>query len=178
MNARQSRRGKRLSKQQEQRAAADLGGRTMAASGATRLGGGADVRVMGKTRLECKVTEKDIYTLRFIELQKVRKQAIRVLESPVLQFAFRHTSGRMTAYAVVPWVVGDQQKDNDHNWYTTNSSIGLTQNELEKALFTGRIMFTFMGAGKEQMFERMFEILRWHDYVEKTALMCREEPDA
>jgi hypothetical protein len=170
MDARQSRRGKRISLQQEKSAAADLGGRTTAGSGAAKFSGGADVRVMGKTRLECKFTEKDTYTLRFVELQKVRKQAMKALEKPVLQFAFRNRTGRMAKYAVIPWEIGDQQKDNDHSWFTSNTQIGFTADELDKALFTGRIQFNFVCPGKEPLAFRLFEILRWHDYIERLVI--------
>ena len=174
MDARQSRRGKRISLQQEKQAATDLGGRTMAASGATRLGGGGDVRVLGKTRLECKFTEKSSYALKYEELKKIRRQAIKALESPVFQFAFRHTSGRLRAYAVIPWDVEDPQKTNDDIWFTSAASIMLTEDQLEKALMRGRIQLTFAHAGPEPQAFRQFEILRWHDYVEVMSMKQSE----
>lgn len=147
----------------------------MAASGATRLGGGGDVRVMGNTRLECKFTEKGSYTLRFIELQKVRKQAFKTLENPVLQFAFRHPSGRLTSYAVIPWVIGDKAAETDNSWLTSNASITFTERQLEDALLKGRIQFTFAPPGKEPLAFRLFEIMRWHDYVERQSVSSKEE---
>lgn len=177
MNARQSRRGKRISLQQEKRAAADLGGRTMAASGATRLGGGGDVRVIGSTRIECKFTEKDSYTLRYEELKKIRTQAMKVLERPVFQFAFRHASGRLRGYAVIPWDVEEKPKDSDHSWYTSARSVTFTEHQLETALQTGKIQFTFMHAGTEPLQFRLFEIMRWHDYVEIETLKHEVQDD-
>lgn len=174
MDARQARRGKRISLQQEKRAAAELGGKTTAGSGAAKFSGGGDVRVMGKTRLECKVTEKTDYTLRYLELEKVRKQAIKHLENPVLQFAFRHPTGRMTKYAVIPWQVGDVPKDTDHSWFTSARSAVFQENMLEKALLTGRIQYTFLMPGNNPFEKRIFEIMDWHDYIEKMTLMSKE----
>lgn len=170
MDARQSRRGKRISLQQEKRAAAQLGGKTMAASGATRLGGGGDVRVMGKTRLECKITEKDTYTLRYVELEKVRKQAIKSLESPLFQFGFRHTNGRTTSFAVIPWIVGDKPSESDNSWMTSSRQMSFTEKQLEEALFKGRIQLTWVMPGNNPFEQRIFEIMRWHDYIERTTL--------
>jgi hypothetical protein len=170
MNSKQAHRGKRISVQQEKRAAKDLGGKTTAASGAAKFSGGADVRVMGKIRLECKFTEKSEYTLRYIELQKVRKQAMKALEQPVLQFAFRHTTGRLKAYAVIPWNPEDPQKANDDIWFTTATSLTFTEHQLDKALLAGRIQITFAPAGPDPIAFRMFEIMNWHDYVEVMTL--------
>lgn len=178
MDARQSRRGKRISLQQEKRAAEELGGRTMAASGATRLGGGGDVRVLGHTRLECKFTEKSSYSLKYEELKKIRRQAMKALESPVFQFAFRHTTGRLRAYAVIPWEIGDQPKETDHHWATSAASFMLTEDKLEKALMSGRIQFSFLHAGTDPLAFRLFEIMRWHDYVETVLKYNEAQEDA
>jgi hypothetical protein len=175
MNSKQAHRGKRISLQQEKRAAAKLGGRTTAASGAAKFSGGADVRVMGKIRLECKFTEKAEYTLRYVELQKVRKQAMKALEQPVLQFAFRHPNGRLKAFAVTPWNTEEQPADNDHFWNTSANSVIFTEDQLQAALLTGRIQFLFSGGPLTDPPQfRMFEIMNWHDYVEVTTLKYSE----
>lgn len=166
MDARQGRRGKRISLQQEKQAAAALGGKTMAASGATRLGGGGDVRVMGNTRIECKFTEKPSYTLHYLDLKKLRQQAMKVLERPVFQFAFRHPSGKMKSYAVVFWSFEDVPKPADHILFTTFSSVGFTENQLDTALHSGRIQFTFHCHERDPLLFRIFEIMSWDKYVE------------
>lgn len=178
MDARQSRRGKRISLQQEKQAAADIGGRTMAASGATRLGGGGDVRILGRTRLECKFTEKSSYALKYEELKKIRRQAMKALENPVFQFAFRHTTGRLRSYAVIPWDVEDPQKTNDDIWFTSAASVTLAEDQLEKALMRGRIQITFAHAGSEPQAFRQFEIMRWHDYTEMSLKHSEDPEDA
>jgi len=165
MDARQSKRGKRLSKRQEAEAASDLGGRTMAASGATRLGGGADVRVMGQTRVECKVTEKDTYTIKVQELEKLRKQAIKSLESPVFQFAFRYPTGKMTKYAIIPWHEGHGGQQ--ILLHTQAKQYQVTERALEEKLYKGRIQLGFE--------TRSFEILRWHDYIERMTIQPSKE---
>ncbi len=174
MNSKQAHRGKRISLQQEKRAAAELGGKTTAASGAAKFSGGADVRVMGKIKLECKFTEKSSYILKYEELKKVRRQAIKVLEQPVLQFAFRHPSGRLKSYAVIPWNM-QETTDIGHFWTTSSNSITLTENQLETALFTGRIQLLFSGGPLTDPPQfRMFEIMNWHDYVEIMSLKHNE----
>jgi hypothetical protein len=95
---------RKISGRQEKRVAAELGGKTQANSGATRLGGGGDVRVPGDTRVECKYTTKDRYVLKSSDLKKLREQAIRGgLEEPVFQIAFRDRLGNMhERFAVTP----------------------------------------------------------------------------
>jgi hypothetical protein len=155
---------------QEKQAAVALGGKTTAASGAAKFSGGADVRVMGKIRLECKFTEKPGYVLKYEELKKVRRQAMKALEQPVLQFAFRHTNGRLKAYAVIPWDM-EETTDIGHFWNTSASSTTLTENQLEAALLTGRIQLLFSGGPLTDPPQfRMFEIMNWHDYVEIMSL--------
>ena len=163
MDARQSRRGKRISLQQEKRAAADIGGRTMAASGALRLGGGADVRVQGKIRLECKFTEKPSYTLKLDELIKLRKQAVKTLEYPVFQFAFRDPSGRMEQYAVVQW---DEEKAPFHTWHTEHKSYPLERATLP--IYTGQLVrleyHVREGTGLKSHY---FRIMTWAQFLER-----------
>ncbi len=89
MDARTGRRQKRISRKQEENIAAKLGGRTQANSGATRLGGGGDVRVRGKMRVECKYTEGREYVLKLADLDKLKKHANSAAEQPVFLFEFR-----------------------------------------------------------------------------------------
>jgi hypothetical protein len=168
MDARQSKRGKRISLRQEKQTAADLGGRTMAASGATRLGGGADVRVMGKTRIECKFTEKDRYYLKLSELDKLRRQANKSLEYPVFQFAFHYPNGTMSKYAVIPWDI--QRGLHAHtNLSTSSKQITVTDQNLNNRLMWGQIQVSFSPpeAIPETFHLRHFEILHWDDYVKR-----------
>lgn len=117
--------------------------------------------------MECKVTEKASYALGYLDLEKLRKQAIKALESPVFQFAYRHPSGRMTKFAVIPWQVGDKPKETDHSWFTSARSIALTEDELEQALRTGRIQFSFLMPGTDPFEKRIFEIMRWDDFIDR-----------
>lgn len=166
MDARSAKHAKRISKQQEKQAAEDLGGRVQAASGALRLGGGADVRLHGKVRLECKVTEKSSYTLKLTELEKLRKQAIKTLELPVLQFAFRHPSGKLNRYAVIP------RPPNARNiateWATISKQIVIGEVSLERVLGEGHLSigFSYPGAERGTFAMRHFEVMRWDEFVE------------
>lgn len=94
------RRIKKASLRQEQKVAEAVGGRTQAASGGTRLGGGGDVRADG-LRIECKLTEKDSFSLKLKELLKLQDQAYGALEEPVFQFSFLDRAGRRESYVVV-----------------------------------------------------------------------------
>ena len=160
MDARTSKRQKRISKTQEMHAAIDLRGRLEAASGAAKFGGG-DVRVQGKTRLECKVTEKGEYSVKLADLEKVQKQAARSLEAPVLQFAFRDRLGKMDKYAVIPFVMGD---DEVRPQVTTNKSITLHQDQIRYILLVEqkRLRLEFRG----KAYEKRYEVLSWNQYLE------------
>lgn len=92
-------RQKKLSKSQEKKAAADLGGTTVPASGALPTSKG-DVRVVGKYTVECKYTEADSYTLKLMELLKIRMEATRQGEDPIFQVEFKKNN--KARYAIVP----------------------------------------------------------------------------
>lgn len=163
MDARQSRRGKRISLQQEKGTAADLGGKITAGSGAAKFSGGGDVRVMGKTRVECKYTENETYVLKIQELEKLKKQAQKHLEYPVFQFAFRETSGRFTQYAVIPW--------NETEAPTVENEVFAKQISLSKDLLTrmtsdSRWRVIFHVRGENSLKSKYYRLLRWDDFLE------------
>ena len=157
-----TRRVKRISKQQENRAASDLGGRVQAASGATRLGGGADVRVQGKIRVECKVTEKNSYIVKREELLKLSRQAMKTLEIPVFQFAFRSNLGRLDKYAIIS---PSDKIDNREPFHldTGYGSLNLTQQYLQASLRHGPILLTF----RDGAFAFMWEVITWTDFLKR-----------
>lgn len=164
MDARQSRRGKRISLRQEKLAATDLGGRLQAGSGAAKFSGGGDVRVMGKTRVECKYTENDAYVLKFSELEKLRKQAIKALEYPVFQFAFKEPSGRMEKYAVIQW---DETEWPNVDWSTDLKSIKLRNVVLRSSLHLGLIRLAFHVREGNSLKSKYFRVMTWDDFVER-----------
>lgn len=164
MDARQSRRGKRISLQQEKSTAADLGGRTTTGSGAAKFSGGGDVRVMGKTRVECKYTEKDTYNLKFKELEKLRKQAIKHLEYPVFQFAFRETSGRFTRYAVIQW---DETEAPRTALETPTQTYPLGKLYLHGLIAVGPLQVVFHVKEGNYLKSKYFRVLPWDDFVER-----------
>ncbi len=164
MDARQNRRGKRISAQQEKRAAAELGGRTTAGSGAAKFSGGGDVRVMGKTRVECKYTENETYTLKWEELEKLRKQAIKHLEFPVFQFAFREISGRFTRYAVIPWSeTAPPTVDNEVN----AKQVPLLKGSLAQMTSDSLWRVVFHVKEGNSLKSRYFRLMPWDDFVER-----------
>lgn len=164
MDARQSRRGKRISLRQEKQAAADLGGRTTAASGAAKFSGGGDVRVMGKTRVECKYTENDSYTLKFDELEKLKKQAIKHLEYPVFQFAFKEISGRFIRFAVIPW-----NEEGEPTRHIETNAKSMTFQKLDFLPLDDRCLWRVAFHVKEgnSLRSRYFRLMRWDDFVER-----------
>jgi len=86
---RSNRRIRNLSQRQEKQAAKDVGGYTVAGSGAAKFSGGGDVRKQGELRIECKYTEKDYYDLKLSELKKIKLQALHGgLEQAVMQLEF------------------------------------------------------------------------------------------
>jgi len=98
-----SKRQKKMSQQQERQVAKDIGGRTVAGSGAGRTSGGGDVRLRSELRVECKVTEKDYFVLQYADLRKIRDQAIRGgLEMPIFQIRFAIPRSRAFDFAIIP----------------------------------------------------------------------------
>lgn len=165
MDARQSRRGKRISLQQEKSAAADLGGRTTAGSGAAKFSGGGDVRVMGKTRVECKYTENETYNLKLSELEKLRKQAQKHLEFPVFQFAFKEISGRFTRYAVIPW---DETEAPTSDLHTERQSMTFLKSELYVNLTSDSLRRVVFHVREENSLKsKYFRVMPWDDFVER-----------
>ena len=158
MNAKTSRRQKRISRVQEAKTAADLGGRTMANSGATRMGGGGDVRVIGKYRVECKYTEKATYNLKLVELEKLRKQANKVAEQPVFQFAYR-TSPTVPTYAAYAVTYGIEDIPNGVPYKVHQAealSVKLHEHDLELVFSDPQkndsVALIFMDYGKPKSF--------------------------
>lgn len=94
---------RKISATQEKRAARDIEGYPQAASGACRHGGGGDARACGKTRVECKFTEKAHYSLTLDTLEKIEVQARTALETPILQLGFRNIYQQMDLYAIMRW---------------------------------------------------------------------------
>lgn len=103
MDAVTSKRQKKMSQRQEARVAEDIGGRTVAGSGAGRTSGGGDVRKRYVIRAECKVTEKDYFVIQFTDLMKIQTQAIKGgLERPVMQVKFAVPRSQTFEYAIEP----------------------------------------------------------------------------
>lgn len=103
MDAVTSKRQKKMSQRQERQVAKELGGRTVAGSGAGRTSGGGDVRLRSKLRVECKVTEKPYFVLKYSDLQKIRDQAIKGgMEQPIMQIRFAVPRSREVDFAITP----------------------------------------------------------------------------
>lgn len=172
MDARTGRRQKRISRMQEKRAARDVGGQTQANSGATRLGGGGDVRVAGDTRIECKYTESCSFTLRLGELLKLRKEAIGALEQPVFQFQFRSIHGGAYAtYAVIPaTVVMGYAPDK----LTTSRQMNFHETDLNQFFWVDKnptMHIAFFEKKTQKVWH--FDLMMWDTY-----LKTREEANA
>lgn len=163
MDARTGRRQKRISRQQEQRVAKSLDGRTQAASGATRLGGGGDVRAPGM-RVECKFTEKISYSLKLSDWEKVRNHAIKSLEQPIMQIGFCRM-GRFDLYAVIQWVQGfDSRVPCELDGIQNQFSLG--QSYLQSVLAKGeRLRLTFRI--DQYTVVRQLEVLHWQDFLDR-----------
>lgn len=163
MDARRRRGIKKASLRQERQTAADIGGRTTANSGAARFSGGADVRAPGTMRVECKFTEKDTYSLKLKELEKLRKQALKSLEVPVFQFAFKFRN-TMEKYAVIRCT---EPYPKNCMWIEAESTT-LKRDWLAVRLNEGPFFIT-LGATKagEPDSGKVFQILRWDDFMQQ-----------
>ena len=157
MDARRRRGIKKASLRQERQTAEDVGGRTQANSGAVRMGGGGDVRAVGKLRVECKFTEKDRYVLKLSELEKLRKQAIKTLETPVFQFAFKFRN-TFTKYAVTKYQTERQSNTCEANtMWLGMGSITIHHDELKQRLAEGLLLVT--------LDNKVFQIQPWEDFL-------------
>lgn len=135
-------------------------------SGATRLGGGGDVRVRGQMRVECKYTESCSYVLKLGELLKLRDQAIKALEEPVLQFEFRGASGAVYfKYAVVP-------AQGEGDVHLTRLTRQMSFHEIDLNVFFHReghkiMRVAFVDKKKVPPREWRFDILEWDVFTER-----------
>ena len=99
---------KKLSKEQEKRAAERYGGSTQLASGALP-GIKGDVRAPGM-RVECKLTRSKSYTLKLEDLKTLEGHA-EAGEDPVFEIEFIDAQGRNHRYVVLPGWVFDQYRE-------------------------------------------------------------------
>lgn len=150
---------KRISQRQEKSVAADLGGRVQAASGAAKHGGG-DVRAPGY-RIECKYTEKPVYTLKLEELEKLKKQAYGSLEQPVMQLAFVDRLGRRTEFSITNHV----QDASAFSFKVMAKSFKVYRGELEHRLTQGLpFVVMFLNNGFSQ---GSWVFQHWADFVKE-----------
>jgi hypothetical protein len=164
MDAYRAKRQKRISLQQENRVAQELEGRTQAASGATRLGGGADVRADG-VRVECKYTEGTSYSLKRSDWKKLCKQALRSLEEPVMQLWFKN--GRLTSkFAIVK--VRKIVDEKSVIMTTDKKSISLNLNTIAFWLLNEKtpLYVNFLGYSHGGDPGDLVQILSWDTYLE------------
>lgn len=166
------RKRKKYSQRQEKRAADDLGAKVEANSGATKFGG-ADGRLVGKIRIECKFTEQSTYSLQLEDLDKLRKQAIiGGLEDPVFQLEFKR---QKLIVAIVPyepeWHVipstGTGKKSISIRVAELRSLIGLQQKPGDAIM---RIGFWEDGVIDLDIKPRQFLVFLWDDYLTKRAI--------
>lgn len=161
-----NRRIRKRSQLQEKRAAQDVGGRTVAGSGAAKHSGGGDVRKQGDLRVECKFTHKDHYTIKLSELGKIQMQAIKGgLEAPVMLIEF--VTAPTLKIAIYP--------DQTHYpvWKSTRGkSFRINKTAALRALLeTPKFQLKFVPLkGREQT----FTITHWTSYLES----LEEENDA
>jgi hypothetical protein len=127
-----ARRQRKMSQQQEEKVASDLGGRTVLNSGAEKFSGGGDVRVRSELRVECKQTEKTFYVLQHSDLLKIWKQAVRAGESPVFQVRFNVPRMAMHEFAIVPGHLSSETP----LFVTDRKRMKLTLTDLTKALLS------------------------------------------
>ena len=160
----QTKRRRKLSNKQEQKATKELGLKMSPASGATMFGGG-DGRLAGKIRLECKFTEADFYILKLEDLLKLRKQAIKGgLEKPIFQIEFK---GKFKSkYAVVEDYTLEEMSL--ETWRETDKKqMILSAEELYSSLAPKRIIFGKLHAIGEEFNRHVFVIYEWNDFLRR-----------
>jgi len=94
------------SRRQEKRAAQRIGGHVTPASGAGSVKG--DVRDVGHTRMECKLTRAKSFSLKLAELEKLEREAAG--EDPVFEIEFQGVYPHKR-YVVMPGWLYDQFRE-------------------------------------------------------------------
>lgn len=159
-----NRRVRKRSQLQEKRAANDIGGRTVAGSGAAKFSGGADVRKQGEVRVECKFTEKDHYDLKHADLVKIKGQALKGgLELPVMQIEF------ITAPTLQVAVISDLNRKD-----SALVQVRAKQKRMTKA---GLTRFLLQARHFQMVFNDndYYTVMRWEHFLEDLAAQEKEE---
>lgn len=169
MDARTSRKQKKLSAKQEKRIAEDLGGKVQPASGATKHAKG-DVRAMGEVRAEAKYTFAPSYTLKREELEKIIHEA--GLERAVLQLCFmdKRTNRPLHEFAIFPCDPAMQGQPDQHQWaeWQTYSKSGrIVRDSIAVKLLRhhGPIWYVFSKKDGDGFKHQWFRLLEWKDYL-------------
>lgn len=160
MNAADNKRIRRTSRNQEKQVAKDLGGKVQVNSGAVRLGGGSDVRVQGKFRVECKFTNKESYTLKLLELEKLKKQANSTLEYPIFQFSLKDNLGKLgDKYAAISW---NDKLEPKISIIANAKQISLSRQLLSSIEYDKPVKITF----STPALVRSYRIIKWDELVD------------
>lgn len=164
MDARTSKRQKRISGKQEKRMAKDLGGRIQPASGAMP-NAKSDVRVVGVVRGEAKYTSKTSYSLKRDELRKIIEEA--GLERAVLQLCFIGRSNKpeleLAIYPVAPVSANPYPYA---EWETYGKSLTISRDRYAiRLLSTKKLWVVFAYPDPPEHQYHWFEICHWADYV-------------
>jgi hypothetical protein len=155
-----------MSQRQEEKVAEDIGGRTVAGSGAGRTSGGGDVRKRAELRVECKVTEKDYYVLQYVDLDKIRRQAIQGgLEYPVLHLRFAVPRSSTFEYSIEPGCA----KAGCRVFVTERKRIKLSLAEIQRELLGDSEIGVAFKVGQEYQYWR---IRQWPVFLAELETLC------
>lgn len=158
-------RQQRISRLQERRAAEDLGGKVQKGSGSHWAAKG-DVRQLGQIRVECKVTEAQVYRLRLADLLKIQKEALRGMDATwVFQVEFKGVLGNSFRLAVCDRALWNEWGGNmvtqpTTKYTSTAKSFLLRRDELRQ---DGPVPLDWLVDGKV----RHFAIVPWETYCAK-----------
>ena len=166
MDAQRGRRQKEISLRQEEKIASDIGGRTVAGSGAARSSGGSDVRKKGEYRVEAKYTEAQFYSIKLSELEKLRVEAAKGgAEQPVFQIGFKRPATRhLLCFAVLPWhdvLLLDYPGFSWIRWYADKKSIRFYYSDARYCGENEGIILRFSSGER-------FYIISWSRFLEET----------
>lgn len=169
MDARTSRRQKKISGKQEQRMAKDLGGRVQPASGAMKHAK-SDVRAMGVVRGEAKYTTADSYVLKQEELEKIVREA--GLEKAVLQLCFvdKRTNRPLQTFAIFPCgpaMPVMPERTQLAEWQTYGKSGRIPRDSIALKLMNrhGPIWYVFSKKVEGKDVHQWYQLLDWTEYL-------------
>lgn len=170
-------RQQKISRQQERRAAEDIGGFVQKGSGNNWAAKG-DVRLPTKLRVECKTTERKSFRVELDTLLKIRKEALKGMDDDwVMQLQFRKKLGMSSEFAIFEWGtarrLGFGTYDTSAHLFPHGKGMGLYEETLEQVFSHRRALVLQWPTTTDRPY--LFGVVRWNEYLAASLMYDDEE---